>query len=319
MIDKNLFAFNYYNKSNTLPIISIWVLTYNHAKYIKECLIGIFSQKTNLNYEVLIGDDCSSDKTYEIINEISSTQKHPITIIRSKKNLWDVSGTVLAYKLFSIARGKYVALCEGDDFWTDQNKLEKQVDYLDSNPHCSFCFTDFQAERNKTLQELHPNFKKENQFIGINFADQVASIAQTCTWLVRRECIQNLPDWVTSAYTADWCMQVHFSKFGKGGYIPETTAVYRIHENGVWSKLSPFDGWRKNLKFYKTAMEQFKEKSSKNLLKNRIRSTIIDALELANIQANKSEIRKWLWIKLTSNPFNSVQQSIHSLKLLLVF
>ena len=206
---------------------------------------------------------------------------------------------------------------EGDDYWTDLYKLQKQIDYLETNPECSFCFTDCQVERNKTLQELHPNFKIKNQFKGIDFADQTGSIAQACTWLVKKECIQNLPKWVTNSYTGDWCMQVHFSKFGKGGYIPENTAVYRIHAQGIWSKLSPFEGWRKNLEFYKAAIKQFKEQSSRNRLKIRIKKTILEALELANIQANKKEIQKWLFQKLISCPLRAIPQTLHSFRLLL--
>ena len=208
---------------------------------------------------------------------------------------------------------------EGDDYWTDPYKLQKQVDHLEKNPDCSFCFTDCQVERKNNLQEIHPDLKRKAKFDGIDLADQTGSIAQSCTLLVRRECIQNLPNWVTSSYTADWCMQVHFSKFGKGGYIPEKTAVYRIHDKGVWSKLNPYEGWRKNLAFYKTALKQLTDKRSKKKLYKRIKLTIHDALELANVEANKSEIRQWLWIKVTSNPFSSVQQSIHSLRLILVF
>ena len=111
-------------------------------------------------------------------------------------------------------------------------------------------------------------------------------------------------------------MQVHLSKFGKGCYMQENTSVYSIHQNGVWSKLSPFEGWRKNLEFYKTAIKHFNEKSSRNRLEKRIRNTIIDALELANIHANKSEIRHWLKIKISKFPFTSISQSLHSLKLL---
>jgi len=306
----------HFNLKNNNPYLSVWVLTYNHQDFILKCLSSIFDQNTKFSFNVVIGDDFSNDKTFYKIYDICKKTTIPTSIIRSKKNQWTKTGTKLASELYDLCKGKYVALCEGDDYWTDPYKLQKQVDYLEANPDCSFCFTDCQVERNKTVQQVHPNFNEENQFTGIDFADQTGSIAQTCTWLVRRECIQNLPKWVTCSYTADWCMQIYFSKFGKGGYIPESTAVYRIHQNGVWSKLSPFEGWRKNLEFYKTAIKHFKEKSLKNRLKKRIRNTIIDALELANTQSDKNEIQKWLKIKISKFPFTSISQSLHSLKLL---
>jgi hypothetical protein len=221
------------------------------------------------------------------------------------------------YELFNLVKGKYIALCEGDDYWTDPYKLQKQVDYLEQNSDCSFCFTDCQVERKNNLQEIHPNINEKAKLDGIDLADQRGSIAQTCTLLVRKECIQNLPSWITTSCTADWCLQIHFSKFGKGGYIPEKTAVYRIHDKGVWSKLNPYEGWRKNLAFYKTALKQLTDKRSKKRLQNRIQNMIYDALELANIEFNKKEIIYWLMHKLKHNPFTSHKQSLHSLKLLL--
>ena len=297
-------------------LVTVCIATYNHGQFITKCLESVVSQKTTFDFKVIVGDDFSPDNSQGIIRNLSIQHPEKITTILRHENLGSPHNGL---DLWKQVKSKYIAIIDGDDYWTDPYKLQKQVAYLEANTDCSFCFTDCQIERKKTLQEIHPNFKRENQFTGIDFADQTGSIAQTCTWLVRRECIQNLPNWVTSSYTGDWCMQVHFSKFGKGGYIPEKTAVYRIHDNGMWSKLSEFEGWHNNLKFYKLAHQQLCEKNSKKRLKDRIKKTIVEALELANIQANKSEIRKWLWIKLTSNPFSSVQQSIHSFKLLLVF
>ena len=218
--------------------------------------------------------------------------------------------------LITAPKTKYIAYLEGDDYWTDPYKLQKQVDYLEANPDCSFCFTDCLVERKKTLKEIHPNINKKTKFDGIDFADQPGSMAQTCTWLVRRECFQNLPNWVKSSYTADWCMQIHFSKYGKGGYIPANTAVYRIHDKGVWSKLNPYEGWRKNLKFYETVLERFHKRSERKRIKKRISSLLLEALEFANVQANKKEITYWLSMKLKKFSLFPIPQTLHSFRLL---
>ena len=271
-------------------------------------------QQTSFIYNLVIADDCSTDGTREKIINFAKNRDDTSLILQKKNKGPNLNFVDLVTK----PKTKYIAYLEGDDYWTDPYKLQKQVDYLETHAECSFCFTDCQVERNKTLQEVHPNFKKENQFTNIDFADQSGSIAQTSTWLVRREYIQNLPKWVMNSYTSDWCMQVYFAKFGKGGYIPIKTAVYRVHENGVWSKLNPFEGWRKNLEFYKTATKQFNELSSRSRLKKRINKTIIEALELANIEANKKELIFWLLKKLFFCPFKSVKQSFHSLHLLAI-
>jgi glycosyltransferase involved in cell wall biosynthesis len=299
-----------------VTLVSVCIATYNHQDYIKRCILSVLEQETNFKFEIIVADDASTDETQKLVKEVLSSSNIDQQLILRKINLGcPYNGLETFFK----AKSKYIAVLDGDDYWTDPYKLQKQVDYLDQNSDCSFCFTDCQVDRKSILQQIHPNLIKKAKFDGIDLADQRGSIAQTCTLLVRRECIQNLPNWIISSFTMDWCMQVHFSKFGKGGYIPEKTAVYRIHDKGVWSKLNPYEGWRKNLAFYKTALKQLTDKRSKKRLNRRIQLTIHDALELANVEANKSEIRKWLMLKLTSNPFSSVQQSVHSLRLILVF
>jgi glycosyltransferase involved in cell wall biosynthesis len=294
-------------------ILTVCLITYNHNSYINKALDSITFQKTDFDFDIIIADDFSTDGTRDEIRNFARKESNTTLFLQSK----NVGPAKNFIDLISRPKTKYISYLEGDDYWTDPYKLQKQVDYLDANPDCSFCFTDCQVDRKKTLQEIHPNIKEKRKFVDIDFADQPGSVAQTCTWLVRRECIQNLPNWVTNSYTADWCMQLHFTNFGKGGYLPENTANYRIHENGVWSKLDSYEGWRKNLEFYKTAKNKLKKQSSRKRLKKRIRNTIIDALELANIQANETEIRNWLPQKFITCPFMSMKQTLHSIRLLL--
>lgn len=298
---------------NINSILTVCLITYNQNTFVKEALDSIAAQKTTFDFDILIADDCSTDGTKQKVLEFSKKSSNT-SLILQRKNIGAAKNHI---DLISKPITRYIACLEGDDYWTDPYKLQKQVDYLEQNPDCSFCFTDCQIERKKTLQEIHPDLNKKAKFDDIDFADQPGSIAQTCTWLVRRECIQNLPNWVTSSYTGDWCMQIHFSKYGKGGYIPENTAVYRIHDKGIWSKLSPFEGWRKNLAFYKTALNHLPARCSQKRLHKRVKHLIHEAIELANIHANKSEIRMWLVQKVITCPFTSMRQTFHSLRLLL--
>jgi glycosyltransferase involved in cell wall biosynthesis len=222
------------------------------------------------------------------------------------------------HRCINQSTAKYIAVCEGDDFWNDPFKLQKQVVELEKNPDCSFCFTDVNTLENGKITRVHPNLDKNKQkFTSIDLADQAGSIAQTCSLVIRSQYLKKLPDWVLKSYTLDWCLQLHLSKFGPAIYLPEVTATYRIHEQGIWSKLTPFEGWRKNLAFYKTALRQLTDKSAKERLQKRKINTIIDALELANIQANETEIRNWLPQKFITCPFMSMKQTLHSIRLLL--
>lgn len=125
---------------NTNPIVSICCLCYNHEPYIRECLEGFMMQKTNFVFEVLIHDDASTDKSADIIREYEAKYPEIIKPIYQTENQYSKGiGISITYQ-FPRARGKYIAMCEGDDYWTDPNKLQKQVDFLEANPEYSLSF-----------------------------------------------------------------------------------------------------------------------------------------------------------------------------------
>ncbi|MDA7823242.1 glycosyltransferase [Opitutales bacterium] len=290
------------------------VITYNQKEFISNCLDSVLEQRLNDNYNIIVCDDSSTDGTSKLLTENYSRFKNVCNHI-NRENI-GVSNNFL--KCINQSNAKYIAICEGDDFWNDPFKLQKQVEILEKNPDCSFCFTDVKTLENDKITGIHPNLgSSKHKFTGIELADQPGSIAQTCSLVIRKQYLEKLPDWVLKSYTLDWCLQLYFSKFGPAIYIPEVTATYRIHEKGIWSKLSAFGGWRKNLAFYKTALRQLPNQISQKRLQKRIQKTVIDALELANIQANKTEIHWWLWQKFTTCPLVSVKQTLHSLRLLL--
>ena len=122
-------------------LVSICCITYNQKNYIRDTLEGFVSQKTNFSYEVLIHDDASTDGTADIIREYARRypeKMKPILQLENQyaKGLYNVSGT---YN-FPRARGRYIAMCEGDDYWTDRYKLQRQVDFMEAHPDCSLVF-----------------------------------------------------------------------------------------------------------------------------------------------------------------------------------
>lgn len=117
------------------PLVSIGTVTYNQAGYIRECLDSLLMQETNFSFEMIVHDDASTDGTAEIVREYAEKYPHIITPIFQTENQWSKYSTRIAgIFLFPKARGKYIALCEGDDFWTDTNKLQFQVNFLEENP-----------------------------------------------------------------------------------------------------------------------------------------------------------------------------------------
>lgn len=121
------------------PLVSVYCLTYNHEKYIRDCLDGLVMQKTSFPFEVIVHDDASTDKTAEIVREYENLYPHLFKAIYQKENQKSKKVRILRSFVFPLIRGKYVAICEGDDYWTDENKLQDQISILENNLDCHFC------------------------------------------------------------------------------------------------------------------------------------------------------------------------------------
>lgn len=126
---------------STKILVSVCCITYNHASYIRQCLEGFLMQKTTFPFEIIINDDCSTDGTTEIIKEYADKYPDLFVPIFHEENQYQkgVRG-IYAKFVYPKVRGKYIALCEGDDYWIDPLKLQKQVDFLEGHPDCSLCF-----------------------------------------------------------------------------------------------------------------------------------------------------------------------------------
>jgi len=138
--------------NNIEPLVSICSITYNHGPYIKECLEGFLMQKTTFPVEILIHDDASTDGTEEIIREYEVKYPHIIKPLYEDENQWAKGKKGSKVFNFPRARGKYIAICEGDDYWTDSLKLQKQVEFLKKNSDCSLCF-----HASKSIRNNNPN------------------------------------------------------------------------------------------------------------------------------------------------------------------
>lgn len=128
--------------NNIEPVVTVWCLTYNQMHFIRDALDGFIMQQVNFIFEVIVHDDCSTDGTTEIIQEYAKKYPNIIKPVVEKENQWRKGGLKYIIHLMNKKhlRGKYIAFCEGDDYWTDPNKLQKQVDFLENNPDYSMCF-----------------------------------------------------------------------------------------------------------------------------------------------------------------------------------
>ena len=128
----------------TTPLVSVCCITYNHAQFIRKCLDGFLMQETSFPIEILIHDDCSTDGTTEIIREYEAKYPDLIFPLYEEENQYQQGKAAeIDFYNYRRARGKYIAYCEGDDYWTDPLKLQKQVDFMEANPEYGLCYTDF--------------------------------------------------------------------------------------------------------------------------------------------------------------------------------
>lgn len=246
------------------PKVSVLCITYNHAKFIRDCLDGFVMQKTNFPFEVLIHDDASTDGTADIIREYAEKYPDIIKPIFQTENQW--SKGIYVDKEYNWPRinGEYVALCEGDDYWTDPYKLQKQVDFLESHPDYSVCFHSVRVtwDDGRAPDYIYPSKKflkgrttfKLSDLLNDNFI-QTNSVMYR--W--RLECKDLFPDGILPC---DWYLHMLHAQVGKIGFIPDIMGVYRRNAGGIWTNTNKSDNWFvKNtmpcLKCYKCASAQF--------------------------------------------------------------
>ena len=121
-------------------MVSVRCATYNHAPYIRQCLDGFVMQKTNFRFEVIVHDDASTDGTTDVVREYAERYPDIIKPMYEQTNQYSVDAKGMNERINSRLVGKYVAICEGDDYWTDPDKLQKQVDFLETHPDYSMCY-----------------------------------------------------------------------------------------------------------------------------------------------------------------------------------
>ena len=212
-------------------LVSISCLTYNHAPYIKQTIDGFLMQKTNFDFEILIHDDASNDGTAKIIQEYESKYPNLIKPIYQKENQWSKGRKGSAVFNFPRAKGKYIAMCEGDDYWTDPLKLQKQVDFLEENEDIIACGTQFNQLKNDILIKTKPT--TNTRFF--NHYDVISGYKiSTLTTLFRNNFI--IPNYFNKCNFGDLSLYLYITKNKKEiALLPINTAVYRIHKGGIYS------------------------------------------------------------------------------------
>lgn len=227
-------------------LVSIACVTYNHEMFIGEAMESFLMQRTDFPFEILIGEDCSTDGTLTVIQEYCRQYPRIIKLLENEKNLGPSHNFTRTIKA---AKSKYIAYCEGDDYWTDPKKLQVQVDFLQQNESCSMVCHSV-AVLDQTSQFLAIKQPYEN-FAGGRFTTRDILLGHFIPTpsLVFRTSALKLPDWFSSCRSGDIALALVLSLSGPGHYLPEKMAVYRQHDDGLTKKgrLLPSELLDKNL------------------------------------------------------------------------
>lgn len=219
------------------PLLSVTCITYNHENYITEALDSILMQETDFPFEVIVHDDCSTDKTTDIL--VKYAEKYPtmIKLILQKENQWS-KGIKPAKATIKKASGKYLAICEGDDYWTDPKKLQIQLDAMQKVKDCQMSFHsaidvwEDQSKKNEiTTKQANGNkLFSANEIILGN-----GGFCPTASLIFETESISNIPEWFDRAPFGDYFLQIFGSLKGGALYIDKPMSVYRRNTPGSWS------------------------------------------------------------------------------------
>lgn len=297
----------------TRPLVSVKMITYNHEPFIAQAIEGVLQQNTNFPFELVIGEDCSTDGTRQIVHEYQ--KKHPgiIRVITSDKNVGMKKNGLRTLKA---CQGKYIAFCEGDDYWHSPEKMQKQADYLEQHPECGMVFSDCNVCFNRSTKVIRsarysagyrtPQKLNIEQIIN---DEKIARWPWTCTAVVRRDLYEQVIERDPYLYQSDKFLLgdvqlwAELALISEVLYVPDSLATYRVCEESATHNFDP----RKVLLFWISYSEMKlylcdKHKLSENI-RRRAESLWLDkSLQLAYHDRNaelalevKGKKQKFTW------------------------
>jgi len=217
------------------PLVSVCMITYNHEDYIREAIESVACQETNFDFELIVGEDCSDDSTRTICLEMQEKYSHVVRVVYSNRN---VGMRANGKRIRDLCRGRFVAFCEGDDYWCDRNKLQSQYDFLISNPECAMVYHEtlkLNPSGEFAKDALKPKFKYVECF-GIETLLSESTGIHTSSVFVTAESISNLPQWYMEASVGDIPTRLVVATRGKIGYINKPMSVRRMWVPGSWTE-----------------------------------------------------------------------------------
>jgi glycosyltransferase involved in cell wall biosynthesis len=217
-----------------MPVVSVIVITYQHEQFIAQAVESVLRQQTRFPVEILISEDCSADATRAIVTDLQRRHPDRIQLFLSERNQND---NEVITRAWAVARGKYIAVLDGDDYWTDPLKLQKQVDFLEQHPSVFICghAVSFVDGAGQPLADTPPAPARDR---AVSREDLAAGyMFHVVAALFRNNRVMPPAASFNNVYNADTYMSAFFSNFGSGHVLRDVMGAYRIHAGGAWSTL----------------------------------------------------------------------------------
>lgn len=292
------------------------MITYDHFYYLHNAIVGVLNQECNFDFELIISDDCSPINPIESINVFKNHKnfkkikfyRHSVNKGPTENFLWSLNQ----------CKGEYIAQCEGDDYWIDPLKLQKQVDFLEANNNFVLCASNTRISINSILiDENQSVYYKQETILNSNniISDFTFNPIPTATSLFRSSALKLVDfDFLKKCVMADWLLMLEMSKIGNIYFFKDFFSVYRIHENGIWSRKNSVDKKIEVIQFYLLIIDKYPE--YKILCDQQIIKIIEDIITESNYKVEQFFIEK---IEQLKNETNQRDFILHNFSLKDIF
>lgn len=216
---------------------NVILITYNQEKDIAQALESILMQRTDFEFNIIVADDCSTDNTLSIIQSYAEKSDIEFKFLPQTSNL----GYIKNYqRVFAACNADYVAIMEGDDYWTTPNHLQNHIGFLENHPECSMSYNrHLRVFVDQNREEVFDwNSDEDYEYITTERLALGNCIGNFSCCVYRGELIQKLDPRLFDMHIADWMIGMYMGQYGKLAYLKEVTSAYRIHDNGQWSRMS---------------------------------------------------------------------------------
>jgi len=270
--------------------LSVMIITYNHERFIAQAVESVLAQKVAFDYNIVIGEDSSTDDTRSIVSDFHRRYPNRIVPLFRNRNLGAMRNL---RDTLAACTGEYVALLEGDDYWTNDHKLQKQVDFLDAHPESAMCChrVRFLDETGRTDDNIFPSVPAGSYTIQDLLTE---NFVMTCSTVLRRSLIGLLPRWFVRLKLGDWPLFALVARHGNIELMDETMARYRVHAGGIWTSLSRLTRMKACTRMLKALDKHFGYQYT-DIIRETIARPYLEMAMAAQVNGERMDTAKYLY------------------------